>query len=95
LRQIIIQYVFLKISYFGDDDDAFNQNPSRAKKEADKQPLVITEHEASYVLVTYADFTTNWRKSKTLLNALADRSPDSGKDFERERLDFSGRDLAF
>lgn len=39
---------------------AFNQNPNRAKKEADKQPLVITEHgEASYVLVTYADFTTN------------------------------------
>ncbi len=75
---------------------AFNQNPSRAKKEADKQPLVITEHgEASYVLVTYADFTTNWRKSKTLLDALADRSPDSGKDFEPERLDFSGRDVAF
>lgn len=46
---------------------AFNQNPSRAKKDADKQPLVITEHgEASDVLVTYADFTTNWRKSKTL-----------------------------
>ena len=31
---------------------AFNQNPSRARREADKQPLVITEHgKASYVLV--------------------------------------------
>jgi PHD/YefM family antitoxin component YafN of YafNO toxin-antitoxin module len=74
---------------------AFNQNPSRARREADKQPLVITEHgKANYVLVTYADFTTNWRKSKTLLDAMADRSPDSGKDFE-QRLDLSARDVAF
>jgi len=57
---------------------------------------VITEHgEASYVLVTHADFTANWKKSKSLLEALADNSPDSGKDFEPNRLNPAGRDIGF
>lgn len=74
---------------------AFGRNPGRAKHEADKQPLVITEHGgASYVLVTYADFTANWKKSKSLLEALADNTPDSGKDFEPDRLDPPGAILA-
>lgn len=73
---------------------SFNQNPSRAKKEANERPLVITEHgEASYVLVRYSDFEANWRKSKSLLDALRDPSPDSDADFEPERLDFDRRDV--
>lgn len=74
----------------------FNQNPSKAKKAANEGPLVITEHgEASYVLVKYDDFQRSWKKPMSLLEALADPSPLSDKDFEPERIDFSGRDITF
>lgn len=40
----------------------FNQNPSKAKREADERPLVITDHgKASYVLMRYSDFQAHWR----------------------------------
>ncbi|UIK13975.1 type II toxin-antitoxin system Phd/YefM family antitoxin (plasmid) [Rhizobium leguminosarum] len=55
---------------------AFNQNPSKAKKEASEQPLVITDHgEAAYVLVSYAEFQANWKAPKTLLRPCAIRGP--------------------
>jgi PHD/YefM family antitoxin component YafN of YafNO toxin-antitoxin module len=74
----------------------FNQNPSRAKKQADRQPLVITDHgEASYVLVRYSDFQVHWRKSKRLLDALRDRNATADKDFQPDRVDFGDRDVKF
>jgi PHD/YefM family antitoxin component YafN of YafNO toxin-antitoxin module len=74
----------------------FNQNPSRAKKEADSHPLVITDHgEASYVLVRYSDFQAHWRKPKSLLDALRDRNSTKDKVFDPDRVDFAGRDVKF
>jgi PHD/YefM family antitoxin component YafN of YafNO toxin-antitoxin module len=74
----------------------FNQNPSKAKKAADEQPLVITDHgKASYVLMRYADFEAHWRKSKSLFEALRDRNASSEKEFDPDRVDFSGRDVRF
>ena len=75
---------------------AFNQNPSKAKKEADEHPLVITEHgEASYVLVRYADFQENWRKPKSLYEALEDKNSRFDADFTPERADVGHRDIEF
>ncbi|MGL5929252.1 MAG: type II toxin-antitoxin system Phd/YefM family antitoxin, partial [Dermatophilaceae bacterium] len=35
----------------------FNQRPSQVKRAAEKEPVVITEHDRpSYVLMTYAEF---------------------------------------
>lgn len=74
----------------------FNQNPSKAKKEADEQPLVITDHgKASYVLMRYADFKAHWRQSKSLLDALRDPNAVSDKEFEPGRVDLGGRDVKF
>ena len=74
----------------------FNQNPSKAKKVADKQPLVITDHgKASYVLMRYSDYEARWRKSKSLLEALRDPKAARDKDFEPERVDFDNRNLDF
>ncbi len=72
----------------------FNQNPSKAKKEADSQPLVITDHgKASYVLVRYSDFQSHWRQPNSLLAALRDTRAADDKDFDVERIDFSDRDI--
>ena len=74
----------------------FNQNPSKAKKQADRQPLVITDHgEASYVLVRYSDFQVHWRKSKRLLDALRDPNAATSKDFEPDRVSFGDRSIDF
>lgn len=74
---------------------AFNQNPSKAKKEASERPLVITDHgEAAYVLVSYAEFQANWRTPKTLFAALRDPRADE-REFEPERLGFDGRAVEF
>lgn len=74
----------------------FNQNPSKAKREADQQPLVITDHgKASYVLMRYSDFQANWRKSKSLLDALRDPDAVKDKDFAPDRVDFGDRDVEF
>jgi PHD/YefM family antitoxin component YafN of YafNO toxin-antitoxin module len=74
----------------------FNQNPSKAKKEADKRPLVITDHgEASYVLVRYSDFEANWRKPRTLYEALRDARTSCDKDFDPDRVDFEDRTVEF
>lgn len=52
---------------------SFNQNPSKAKKQADKGPLVITDHgKAAYVLMRYEEFEASWRKPKSLYDALRD-----------------------
>ncbi|WP_411034463.1 type II toxin-antitoxin system Phd/YefM family antitoxin [Shinella sp. BYT-45] len=74
----------------------FNQNPSKAKKEASAGPLVITEHgEASYVLVRYSDFKDHWRKSESLYDALGDPSSRFDDDFLPERAGFESRDTDF
>ena len=74
----------------------FNQNPSKAKKVADKQPLVITDHgKASYVLMRYSDYEAHWRKSKNLLEALRDPNATRDKDFEPERVHFDDRNADF
>jgi len=75
---------------------AFNQNPSKAKKQADRQPVVITDHgEASYVLVRYDEFQAHWRKSKRLIDALRDPHASDDKDFDPERVTFDDRDVEF
>lgn len=75
---------------------AVSRNPKAAKREADTQPLVITEHgEPRYVLLSYEDFQRNWKKPKSLFEALADPFARTDKDFEPERIDFSGRDFSF
>ncbi|MBX5000194.1 type II toxin-antitoxin system Phd/YefM family antitoxin [Rhizobium lentis] len=74
---------------------AFNQNPSKAKKEASERPLVITDHgEAAYVLVSYAEFQANWKAPKTLFSALRDPRADE-REFEPERIGFDDRTLEF
>lgn len=84
----------MRISYM--TSKVFNQNPSKAKKEADARPLVITDHgRESYVLMRYADFQAHWRKSKSLLEALRDPNAAKGKDFEPDRVDFGDRDVKF
>ncbi|MFT4159013.1 MULTISPECIES: type II toxin-antitoxin system Phd/YefM family antitoxin [Shinella] len=73
---------------------AFNQNPSKAKKAASERPLVITEHgEASYVLVRYSAFEENWRKPKSLYEALSDETSAFDEDFDPARTTFAGRDI--
>ncbi|MBX5083422.1 type II toxin-antitoxin system Phd/YefM family antitoxin [Rhizobium lentis] len=73
---------------------AFNQNPSKAKKEASERPLVITDHgEAAYVLVSYAEFQANWKAPETLFSALRDPRADE-REFEPERIGFD-RTLEF
>lgn len=74
----------------------FNQNPSKAKREADERPVVITDHgRESYVLMRYSDFQAHWRKSKSLLEALRDPNAVKDKEFEPDRVDFDNRDINF
>lgn len=75
---------------------AFNQNPSKAKKAADQQPVIITDHgEEAYVLVRYAEFAANWKRPASLLDALRDPHATSDKDFVVDRTGFENRDVAF
>ncbi len=84
----------MRMSYM--TSKVFNQNPSKAKREADEQPLVITDHgRESYVLMRYADFQAHWRKSKNLLEALRDPNAAKDKDFEPDRVDFGDRNVKF
>jgi PHD/YefM family antitoxin component YafN of YafNO toxin-antitoxin module len=74
---------------------SFNQNPSKAKKEANERPLVITDRgKAAYVLVSYAEFQANWKAPKTLFAALRDPTADE-REFEPERLGFDDRTIEF
>lgn len=74
----------------------FNQNPSKAKKRADEQPLVITDHgKASYVLVRYSDFQAHWRQRRNLLDALRDPDARVDKEFEPDSVDFGNRAVEF
>lgn len=73
---------------------AFNQNPSRAKRQADEQPVVITDHgKARYVLMRYSDFEQRMKPFRSLAEALNDPRPEADKDFEPARLRFPKRDL--
>jgi prevent-host-death family protein len=75
---------------------AFNQNPSKAKREADERPVVITDHgKESYVLMRYSEFQARWRKSKNLLDALRDPNAVKDKEFQPDRVDFGDRDVTF
>jgi prevent-host-death family protein len=70
---------------------SFNQNPSKAKQAANDQPVVITDHgKPTHVLMTYEQFETNRRKSKTLAEALGDPN-GLDLDFDPPRLSFEGR----
>ena len=82
----------MRMSYM--TSGVFNQNPSKAKREADSRPVVITDHgKASYVLMRYSDFQSHWQKPDSLLSALRDTRASEDKDFEVERIDFSDRDV--
>lgn len=75
---------------------AFNQNPSKAKRQADEQPVVITDHgKASYVLMRYSDFEKRMKPFRSLADVLANKDPAGDKDFEPARLRFPKRDLEF
>lgn len=74
----------------------FNQNPSQAKKQADKGPLVITDHgEAAYVLMRYEEFEVNWKKPKSLYEALRDPRATIEGEFDPDRLPLEDRDIVF
>jgi hypothetical protein len=74
----------------------FNQNPSKAKKLADKGALVITKYgEATYVLMRYDAFDANWPKSKSLYDALRDPYAAIEGDFVPDRLPLEDRDGGF
>lgn len=84
----------MRVSYM--TSASFNQNPSKAKKKADERPLVITDHgEASYVLMRYDEFETNWKKPESLYEALRDPHATAEGDFEPDRLSFDDRDVNF
>lgn len=75
---------------------SFNRNPSKAKKQADKGPLVITDHgEPAYVLMRYEEFEASWRKPKSLYDALRDPHATVEGDSARDRLPLEERDIAF
>lgn len=75
---------------------AFNQNPSKAKKQADKGPLVITDHgEAAYVLMRYEEFEASRQKPKSLYDALRDPHATAEGDFAPDRLPLEERDTPF
>lgn len=74
---------------------SFNQNPSKAKKQADKRPLVITDHgEAAYVLMRYEEFEANWQKPRSLYEALRDPHATVEGDFSPDRLPLADRDIS-
>lgn len=74
----------------------FNQNPSKAKKQADKGPVVITHHgEPAYVLMRYEEFKARWRKPRRLYEALRDRHATIEEGFAPDRLPLEDRDIAF
>ncbi|MFZ5672998.1 MAG: type II toxin-antitoxin system Phd/YefM family antitoxin [Pseudomonadota bacterium] len=74
----------------------FNQNPSKAKKQADNGPLVITDHgEAAYVLMRYEAFEASWQKPKSLYDALRDPHATVEGDFAPERHPLDDRDVGF
>lgn len=84
----------MRLSYM--TSAAFNQNPSKAKKAADKRPVVITDHGAeAYVLVRYAEFAEHWLQPASLLEALRDPHGASDKEFDPGRTDFGKRDVDF
>ncbi len=72
---------------------AFNQNPSRAKREARNHPVVITERgRNSYVLMRYEDYEANLPR-QTLYDALNDPRPEADFDWGPERYDFPVREI--
>lgn len=84
----------MAVSYMTSAD--FNQNPSRAKRQADQQPVVITDHgKASYVLMRYSDYEKKLKPFRSVADALHDRRPEADRDFEFERLRFQPRDIGF
>jgi hypothetical protein len=84
----------MRLSYI--TSAVFNQNPSRAKKEADRRPLVITDRgKASYVLMRFSEFQKHWEKPKSVLDVLYDPDASKDKDFEPDRVSFGDRDVEF
>ncbi len=75
---------------------SFNQNPSKARQAANENPLVITDHgKPTHVLVSYEEFEANWKKRKSLYDALRDTQGTVDQDFDPPRLSFEGREVEF
>ncbi|MGL4744349.1 MAG: type II toxin-antitoxin system Phd/YefM family antitoxin [Dermatophilaceae bacterium] len=65
----------------------FNQRPSQVKRAAEKEPVVITEHDRpSYVLMTYAEFQRLHRAPADLAAWLEMGDGDSDIDLEVEPI---------
>jgi prevent-host-death family protein len=74
---------------------SFNQNPSKARQAANENPLVITDHgKPTHVLVSYEEFEANWKKPKSIAEALYDPN-GSDLDFDPPRLSFENRKIEF
>ena len=82
----------------------FNQHTGRAKRAADKGPVVITDRgQPAYVLLTQEAFarlagnpeTGKPEKFVSILDALADPRPEADFDFEFERAPGNARDVDF
>jgi prevent-host-death family protein len=74
----------------------FNQNTSGAKAAADRGPVYITDRgKPAYVLLSNAEYERLTGKPQSLLEALADRRPEAGFDYDFGRVSGQGRDPDF
>lgn len=74
----------------------FNQDVAGAKRAAREGPVIVTDRgEPAFVLMTHADYTSMAGKRKTLLDIIADPSPEADFEFEPERFDVTPRDIDF
>ena len=64
----------------------FNQHVSEAKWLAKDGPVVVTDRgQPSHVLMSFADCQRLTRKQRSIVDALADRSPESDFEFDPPR----------
>lgn len=76
----------------------FNQHTSRAKEAADNGPVVITDRgRPAYVLLSNEEFEriTGKKKFISILESLADTSPEGDFPYEFERAKGEARDVDF
>ena len=65
---------------------AFNQDVSSAKRAADDGPVVITDRgRPAYVLMTHAEYMRLTSGHRSLIDLLADNSPEADFDFDPPR----------
>ena len=64
----------------------FNQHVSEAKRLAKDSPVVVTDRgRPSHVLMSFADYQRLTRGQRSIIDALADRSPEADFDFDPPR----------